>query len=178
MNGDALLSPALAKALPERSKERALARLAMRQLWHLVFDPCPGLLAARRPQEWSLLEPFLEHAARLRLSMGWTLHGHLLLWLGEGGQAPASPELAQELLAACAARWAVSDQTGAQGLLLRFAGLPSAAVAAWKTRSAGQPHRLALTRLENPAPFRSPIEAAFLAGSDYPSAPAWEPLPL
>ncbi|MBI3552019.1 MAG: hypothetical protein HY077_05825, partial [Elusimicrobia bacterium] len=81
MNPSDLLVPSAARALPAGSKERALARLYLRQVWHVVFDPCPGLVAAFPPDGTALLDAFLEHAAGQRLSMRWSLHGQLLFWL-------------------------------------------------------------------------------------------------
>ena len=175
MNLEALLSPSAAKALPQRSKERALSRLAMRQLWHAVFDPCPLLLKTASPDEWKLLEPFLEHAHARRLSMRWSLHGHLLLWLSSRGGVTA--ESARELLAAAASRWAVSDRTAAKGVLVRARAFPEFAVAGWKGRAPGEAHRAVLLRLEQADSPRESLEYALISERDYPAAPDWTPLP-
>ncbi len=173
MNLDALLSPSAAKALPAGSKERSLARLAMRQLWHLVFDACPLLLKSASPDGWSVLGPFLEHAATRRLSMGWELHAQILVWL-RTQQRSLDSDLARELLAAAAARWAAADLSPERGVLLRFDGWPDSAVAAWKPNKPKGP-RVVELRLEGAAPQRQVVEYALLRDDDYAEA-SWRPL--
>jgi hypothetical protein len=177
MNAEALFTRAAAAALPENSKERALATAALRRLWHAVFDPCPELARLYGDKNREFLDPFLEHAARRKLSMRWTLHAHLLLWMRENLPAALSPATTQELLAAAAARWANEDQSDARGLLLYDAASPGSGLAAWKLKSVSRDIRVVL--IDFPAPkLTSPgISCAPFADERYPDAPSWRPIP-
>ena len=177
MNADALFTRAAAASLPEGSKERSLATLALRRLWHTVFDPCPGLAGLYGDKNRGFLDPFLEHAARRSLSMRWSLHAHLLAWMRGEDPAALTPELEVELLAAAAARWANEDQSGAKGMLLYSAGPPGAALAAWKLRAADQDVRVVLVDLPAPDLPAPGVYAAAFEEDRYPGAPAWGPVP-
>lgn len=178
MNGAALLDPAVARAvLPAKSRERALASLALRQLWHAVFDPCPKLMAGFPPDGKTILEPFLAHAGAKGLSMGWPLHAHLLLWLRESGRAEV-PGARVELLAAAAANWAVSDQTPDRGVLIHHAGGDGESVAAWKSGAILENHRVVRIRPASLPDASSGIFYAACPAGDYPARPDWRPLPF
>ena len=157
--------------------ERALSTLALRRLWHEVFDPCPELSKLYGDRNREFLDPFLEDAARRRLSMGWTLHAQLLLWMEETGRFAPTPGLTQELLAAAAARWAMSDQSDAKGMLLRCPGMADQGLVAWKLRSFEEDCRVVLVRLAAPdVPSAGVFYAAF-PDFRYPDSPEWRPLP-
>lgn len=177
MNADALFTRSAAAALPEGSRERALATYALRRFWHALFDPCPGLARLYGDKNREFLDPFLEHAASKGLSMRWTLHVQLLLWMRERRSAPPDAALTQELLAAAAARWANEDQSDAKGLLLYAAGSPDMGLAAWKLSAADRDVRVVL--LDLPAPdLPGGVHCAPIPGERYPGAPAWRPVPV
>lgn len=174
MNPEALFTRAGAQALPEGSKERALAALALRRLWHAVFDPCPELSKLYGDKNREFLDPFLEQAAARDLSMRWSLHAHLLLWM-RGGVPEA---LEQELLAAAAARWANEDQTDAKGMLLYRAGSQEGALAAWKLSGPEADVRVVLVSLPAPDLPAPGVYWASFTGDRYPAVGlAWRPVP-
>ena len=127
---EALWVPRRARELPEGSLERAYASLGLRQLWHMLYDPCPLLPA-------EAFEPFCEWALLHGVSLDWTFHLSLRGWL----EAPG-PELVQELAAAAASRWTLSDQTAARGIMLVDPCLPGRAVVGWKSRSLAEGKRV------------------------------------
>jgi hypothetical protein len=177
MNAETLFTRAAAWALPEESMDRALATLALRQLWHTVFDPCPELSKLYGDKNREFLDPFLEWAAQRKLSMSWTLHAHLLLWMQEREGMELSSGLAQELLAAAAARWAISDQSNAKGAILYFTGMKDEAMVSWKLRSVEEDSRVVLVRLTTPNLPAPGIFFAIFPDDRYPEALAWQPLP-
>ncbi len=177
MNPAALFSRAEAHALPEGSKERALAILGLRQYWHAIFDPCPEFSRLFGDRNREYLDPFLERAVRDRLSMRWMLHAHLLLWMKETHPQDLTAALSQELLAATAARWANFDQSDAKGVLLYFTDMAELGVAAWKLRSVEEDARVVLIRL---APPRVPAPGVYFVAFEelqYPEKPDWRPIP-
>ena len=89
----ALWLPERARLLPEGSVERAYASLGLRQLWHLVYDPCPDL----PPDAFDDLVPFLPRLALVVLPA--------LPWAVAFGRA-GSFTVASERLLAKAAFWA------------------------------------------------------------------------
>ncbi len=173
MNPEALFSRAASSALSEGSMERALATLALRQLWHAVFDPCPQLSKLYGDKNREFLDPFLEYAAQRPLSMRWPLHAHLLLWMGQTG----TPGLEQELLAACAARWAADDRSDAKGAIFHFTGMKEEGLAAWKTKSVEEDSRVVLVRLSAPELPSSGVFFAEFPDFSYPESLKWRPLP-
>ncbi|MFI5362136.1 MAG: hypothetical protein ACHQ49_09225 [Elusimicrobiota bacterium] len=176
MNRAALFTRAAANALPEGSKERALATAGLRRWWHALFDPCPELSRRYGDGNRDFMDPFLESADRDRLAMDWTLHARLLTWMKETRPAELDAALAQELLAAAAARWANFDQSGARGALLYFTGMGGLGVAAWKPRSAEEDSRVVLIRLPPPASEPSGVFFADFESAQYPVKPDWRPL--
>ncbi|MEK7389788.1 MAG: hypothetical protein AAB036_08815 [Elusimicrobiota bacterium] len=173
------LTPSSVRVLPENSRERALGQLALRRLWHMIYDPCPRLLAASPPDGRLLLESFLEHASTLHLSMNWALHGHMLSWLRGHHPDLLNADLAEELSAASAARWAYSDQTANLGCLLHVPDLmPETAVAAWKSESPDQAHRVVLIGLKRQPLLAEGIYYCLLAQRRYPADVPWTPLTL
>lgn len=175
MNRQALLTRAASQALPPGSREAALARLALRQLWHAVFDPCPELSRRRGDDNAGFLDRFLEHAAQRRLSMDWTLHVQLLSWM-ESRADGLDRTVRQELLAASAARWANSDQTPAEGVLLHCSAMGDEALAGWKLRSAEEDARVVLVRLGGRRP-QAGTHFALCLERRYPDEPVWRAVP-
>lgn len=173
-----LIDPAAARGLPEGSKERAVARLALRQWWHIVFDPCPSLVGVFPPDGLAVLDPFLQYAARRRLSMRWPLHAHLLLWLEEHHLDKLTPEISTEFLAAAAARWTNTDQSRSKGILLHYHRLPGKGIAGWKSRAAADEHRVVLVDLPQTRLEGGGISWAALPEHGYPEVVTWACLPV
>jgi hypothetical protein len=173
MNPDALFSRAAAAALPEGSKEHALATLALRRLWHAVFDPCPELSRLFGEKNREFLDPFLEHAAKENLTMRWSLHAHLLLWMKERRSETVTPALAQELLAAAAARWANEDQSNDQGAILHVPDLKDSAVVVWKLRSPEEDVRVVLVKIPEPNHPGTAVYFTTFPEQRYPDALSW-----
>ena len=178
MNPGALFTRAAAGDLPEGSKERALATLALRRLWHAVFDPCPELSRLFSEKNREFLDPFLEHAAKKRLSMRWSLHAHLLLWMRERHPASDSPSLTQEFLAAAAARWANDDQSDDKGAILYCADLKGSALVVWKLSSPEKDVRVVLVKIPEPNLPGTSIFIATFPEERYPEELSWQPVPL
>jgi hypothetical protein len=173
MNPEALFSRSAAAELPEGSKERALATLALRRLWHAVFDPCPELARLFGEKNREFLDPFLEHASEKGLSMRWNLHAHLLLWMKELRPEAFSPELAQELLAAAAARWANEDQSDDKGAILHVSDMKDSAVVVWKLRSPEEDARVILVKIPEPVHPGTGVYFATFPEPRYPDALSW-----
>lgn len=177
MNPEALFTRAAAGLQPEGSKERALATLALRRLWHTVFDPCPELSRLFGEKNREFLDPFLEHASERALSMGWSLHLHLLAWLKKRRPAAAIPSLTQELIAAAAARWANEDQSGDKGAILHAADMKGEALVVWKLRSPEEDYRVVLVNIpEQKLPGAGVFFATF-PGDSYPETLSWRAVP-
>ena len=177
MNRESLFSRAAAAKLPEGSKERAVATFALRRVWHAVFDPCPELSRLFGDKNREFLDPFLEHAAANGLTMRWPLHAHLLLWMKERGMGELAPALAQELLAAAAARWGNEDQSGDKGAILHCADLKDCALVVWKPRSPEVDTRVVLVQIpERPQPADGVYFTTF-PDERYPDSLSWRPVP-
>lgn len=116
---DSLMLPS-AQALYQ-THSRAYARIdtSLRAYWHALFDPCPKLLELAPPDGLNIFRPFMVWAAQRQLSMDWSLHLYLHQWLSSSSYAAnISDELSQALMAACAARWAITDRSEAAGIVL------------------------------------------------------------
>ncbi len=177
MNPEALFSRAAAAELPEGSKERALATLALRRLWHAVFDPCPELARLFGEKNREFLDPFLEHAAAKGLSMRWSLHAQLLLWMKASRPTDVAPALVQELLAAAAARWANEDQSDDQGAILHAADMKGEALVAWKLRSPEEDVRVVVVKIPEPGHPGAGVYFTTFPERRYPDALSWRPVP-
>jgi hypothetical protein len=173
MNASALFTRAAVAELPEGSKERAVAIFALRRLWHAVFDPCPELARLFGEKNREFLDPFLEHAAKEKLSMRWSLHAHLLLWMKEHRSASVTPSLAQELLAAAAARWANEDQSDDKGAILHVPDMKDSAVVVWKLRSPEEDTRVILVKIPEPRHPGSVVYITTFPEWVYPDALSW-----
>ncbi len=177
MDYGCLISPAAARGLPEGSRERALARLGLRQWWHIVLDPCPALVKSFPPDGLAILDPFLQYAFERKLSMGWSLHGHLLLWLEDNHFASFSEDAATELLAAAAARWTNTDQSEDKAILLHFHARPGTGIAGWKSRAAAEENRVVLVDLPGARLEGRGISMAACTDAQYPEDFLWSKLP-
>lgn len=176
---DALFDPALARALPEGSRERALAAQGINRIWHVLYDPAPTLLARGGEHGRPLLNAFLPHAAAQNLSLDWTLHAHVASWLAAGAFPGVTLDepLVFELLAACAARWARTDLSGDLGVMLASAVMAGRGLVGWKGDALDQPNRVFAVEMTGvaapPGPaawLRLPDRAALDA---VPAAPDW-----
>lgn len=148
------LNPSLARNLEQTSTERSLASLALRNIWHVLFDPCPGTLALSPPDGKALLESFLDWAELEDLSMSWGLHMHVLDWLCRHSRWThrLNDDIVKELMVAGALRWAQSNMSdlahiGAKTIILRSASLTDVAVGARRGRTPNTHPSVHLLRL-------------------------------
>lgn len=151
------LNPIKARDLREKSTERVLASLALRNIWHVIFDPCPGVLALSPPDGKTLLEAFLVWAERAQVSMSWGLHIQLLDWLytQTRWREQLSEDIVKELMVASALRWSQSNMSDlahldAKTIILRSPWLDETAVGARKSVQASAKasvHLLTLPKL-------------------------------
>lgn len=160
----ALLNPRLARELPDPSLERALASLALRQIWHLIYDPCPTLLALHPPDGKALLDRFLEHCEQTSHSMDWTLHLALLKFLNPSGDSP----LIREFLIAAATRWSFGDLSERSGVALWHPQLDKRAICAWKPQDASKLPRMVEVLLPDAPGHTGPLMAFFDRMTDAP----------
>jgi hypothetical protein len=147
------LNPSVARLLPAGSRERELASCALRNLWHAIFDACPGLIDLAPPDGKKILDRFLIWADEKYLSMTWSLHMHLLNWLATESEhaAQLSDELKQELVVASAVRWASNNMSDVanlhnMGILISSKMLDGYIVGARKTKTADGRLQLKLLR--------------------------------
>ena len=177
MKPEALFSRAAAGELAEESMGRALATLALRRLWHTIFDPCPELSRLFGEKNREFLDPFLEHASEKGLSMRWSLHLHLLAWLKARQPAAITPALTQELIAAAAARWANEDQSGDKGAILHAADTKDSALVVWKLRSPEEDVRVVLVKIPEQKLPGAGVYFTTFPTYDYPETLTWRPVP-
>lgn len=78
---ESFLCPHTAKKHPEFSKERALATLALRRQWHLIFDDLPNVTQLMNDKVDAVFDEFLVWAKIRKLNMDWKLHLFMLYWL-------------------------------------------------------------------------------------------------
>jgi len=85
-----------------------IASLALRSLWHVIYDPCQKLLALDSPSGKAILDEFLDYADSCRYTMEWDMHLQLLDWLSQHDvwSKNITPEIAKELMIASGIRWA------------------------------------------------------------------------
>lgn len=170
----AFLNPAAARELPAGTRERALASLSLRQLWHLVFDPCPSLLAAHPPDGKSLLDPFLAHCEEALHPMDWRLHLELLGFLE--ARAPASVTTVRECLIASASRWCLGDLSPAPGLAVWHPALADHAFCAWKPERVQDPPRIVEVLLSSPPASAASARASLLPARCGDAPKSWLPM--
>jgi len=80
-NIQTLWNPTKARLLPINSPERAIASMALRNIWHLIYDNCPRLLQLNEPDGKIILDSFLQDAESINITFSWALHLHLITWL-------------------------------------------------------------------------------------------------
>jgi len=137
----ALLSLEKGRSLPEGTRERELAEVALRGWWHALFDPCPTLIKEVCPPDGADVFPrFLKWADQAHPSMKWSLHLHLFSWLlADEKYGPAITDtMLAEAMAAAASRWAIFDRSSSGGIVLACQRLPDRVIAGWKCQSASK----------------------------------------
>ncbi|MCL7462918.1 putative natural product biosynthesis protein [Pseudomonas sp. NW5] len=87
--------------------------------WHALFDICPSLLKLDACEGIELFRHFMRWAYRQRVPLNWTFHLQACRWLlASEYRDRLTEEQVEALMIASAARWAVSDDTQALGVVL------------------------------------------------------------
>ncbi|MCY1078890.1 hypothetical protein [Archangium lansingense] len=177
----AYFSWARARALPEKTRERQMAEMALRAYWHALFDPCPQLLQGLCPPDGAdIFERFLAWAEETRCSMGWSLHLHLLGWLLRDAKygALVTEEMHIEALAAAASRWTISDKSLSGGIVIGCQRLRERVVVGWKCHTPGEVRAVSLLRLEPPPRLDDFLASFTVTGFQLEALGPWAPIPL
>jgi uncharacterized repeat protein (TIGR04061 family) len=157
-------------ALPDYpSNARCFVHLDARLLphWHTVFDVCPALLKLDPPEGLNLFRSFMTWAYRHQLPLDWTYHLNLCRWLlSSPYRARIAAEFIDALMAAAAARWVLTDDSEAAGIVLSWRG---SFVFDWKGLVPGAAEQPAL-----PAPG---WDFAWCALSERGTFSTWLPVP-
>jgi hypothetical protein len=143
MDLKALFSLEYARALPEGSREKALASLSIKSIWHAIFDYAPNVLSLSQYKDGKdIFELFLEWAHQKKLKMDWTLHIYLLDWLCSHPQweKNINEKIKKELLLASVTRWSMNgmDHILVKGMMLVSQRLSGIAAGIWKSTQADQ----------------------------------------
>lgn len=175
----AYLSWSRARALTAGTRERQMAELSLRAVWHALFDPCPQLRGLCPPDAADLFERFLDQAEEARCSMGWSLHLHLLEWvLREPRYGPQVTEgMIIEALAAAASRWAIYDKSLSGGLVLGCQRLGDRVVAGWKCHTPEEVRGVTLLRLETAPQLEHFLAFFTVPGFEVESLGPWAAIP-
>jgi hypothetical protein len=177
------LSPVIARSLPDKSNHKELASCALRNLWHIIYDPCPSVLELCPPDGKKLMESFLEKAQDKGFSMSWSLHVHFLDWIM--GQSEWCDQMTythkKELLAASALRWASDNMTNirnidAKGILTYCPQYVGFMVGAHKSLTAIDIPKLKLFKFSGEAPIVSSFSLIYDVDSWTHSG--WNSIPL
>ncbi len=87
--------------------------------WHTLFDVCPALLKLDPPDGTRIFREFMTWAYRRQVTLNWTFHLQVCRWLLESGyRYRIDEEHIETLMIASAARWVVSDDSQALGVVL------------------------------------------------------------
>lgn len=133
------LVPSTARTLEIGTKPRAFAEICQKRLWHLVFDNCPSLERFAATYDEKLFEKFLEWAAtsvsadneEFLVSMDWRMHMQLESWLNL--KYVFNPDVARELFASSAMRWAYSNRDHQHvGVVLFCPNMPNILTVGWR----------------------------------------------
>lgn len=153
MDYNVYLSPSLIRELPQ-SNEKALSLLALRKLWHTIFDITPKT-AALSSNATDLINDFLMFANKGGLSMDWTLHFHLLDWLYRHSKYKTTLALPHilELMTASAVSWVkdIISYPTARGILLASSYDEKIAIGTWRVSSLTE--RLRIIRYNIPPSY-------------------------
>ncbi|AUZ46787.1 putative natural product biosynthesis protein [Pseudomonas orientalis] len=113
-------------ALPDYpSNARCFVHLDARLLphWHTVFDVCPALLKLDPPEGLNLFRSFMTWAYRHQLPLDWTYHLNLCRWLlSSPYRAQVDADFIDAFMTAAAARWILTDDSQALGIVLSWRG--------------------------------------------------------
>ncbi len=107
------------------SNARCFVHLDARLLphWHTLFDICPALLKLDPPEGLNLFRSFMTWAYRNQPPLDWTYHLNVCRWLlGSSYRTQIDDELIEAFMAAAAARWIITDDSQAQGVVLAWQG--------------------------------------------------------
>lgn len=175
----AYLSWRRVRALPKGTRERQMAEMAVRAVWHQLFDPCPQLQRLCLPGGAALFERFQDWVEEAGCSMGWSLHLHLLGWVMR--DADYGPQVTEEMiietLAAAASRWTIYDKSLCGGIVLGCQRLGDRVVAGWKCHTPEDLRSITLLRLEA-APQLDDFLAFFtVPGFEVETIGPWAPIP-
>ncbi|QHF45411.1 putative natural product biosynthesis protein [Pseudomonas sp. S35] len=151
------------------SNSRCFVHLDARLLpyWHTLFDICPALLKLDPPEGLNLFRSFMTWAYRNQPAQDWTYHLNVCRWLlGSPYRAQIDDEPIEAFMAAAAARWVITDDSQAQGVVLAWQGLR---VFDWK-QAAGE-------GLEQPALPPAPGDFVWCSLTAQGGFSGWLPVP-
>jgi len=172
---DALYTPARQGDFPHDSRAFVRIDTSLRVYWHTLFDICPELLELSGPDGLAIFRPFMAWAAERRLPMNWTYYLHVCEWLMQSEyKARVTDELAQTLVAAAAARWAIGDRSTDSGIVLTRKG-DKGLVVGWKNRTVDGGREVERLELEEPLPASPGLFGYFtLPGFELNYFPGWQ----
>lgn len=128
-----------------------LTALALENWRYRLFHYAPSVLALSPAQGHDIAQAFLQWAEAKQLSMGWSMHVHLLNWLcqEEKWREHIQADRVKELLRAAVTRWSLSglDHFDAQGIMVTVKQLPELAIGLWKSSAADQFSKLVTIQL-------------------------------
>lgn len=102
-------------------------RLALRRLWHRMFDPCPELRHFLGERHAEVFEAFLSYANRHHLALDWSFHCDLMVFMEEREKV-LNPEIIEELLTASAINWTGQSLSLDRAVVLTSSFMPRMAV--------------------------------------------------
>lgn len=174
----ALMVPARQTDYPRDSRAFVRIDCSLRVYWHVLFDICPELLELSGPDGLAIYRPFMAWADARQLSMNWTFYLWVYRWLLESEfRDQVTKEIAQSLIAASAARWAVGDRGVSGGIVIGSADFPELVVG-WKCHSASGGREVESLELEDPLPVPQGRLGYFtVAKFELDQFPGWSEIP-
>ena len=89
--------------------------------WHTLFDICPALLKLDPPEGLNLFRAFMTWAYRNQPPLDWTYHLNVCRWLlSSAYRTQIDDEPIEAFMAAAAARWVLTDDSPAAGIVLSW----------------------------------------------------------
>ncbi len=134
------------------SNARSFVHLDARLLpyWHALFDVCPQLLKFDPPDGMNVFRQFMTWAYGCQVALGWTFHLSVCRWLlGSGYRELIESDHIEAMMIAAAARWVVSDDSPAIGIVLGWGG-DNIHVFDWKPQQRQRPRPMAAELEELP----------------------------
>ena len=107
------------------SNARCFVHLDARLLphWHTLFDVCPALLKLDPPEGLNLFRSFMTWAYRNQPPLDWTYYLNVCRWLlSSAYRTQIDAEPIDAFMAAAAARWVLTDDSQAAGVVLSWRG--------------------------------------------------------